>query len=94
MRTNLAVSETLVPLATALDVRLAARSGALDAPTAGLAYGEVSSSVAGRWKITTVVPDEPFFDVEDSAGARRRTIHAAPSSIGCRVPRPARSRPR
>jgi uncharacterized protein YcsI (UPF0317 family) len=46
MRTNLAVSENAVPLATGLDVRLAARSGALDAQTAGLAYGYVQGNLA------------------------------------------------
>src|SRR6478672_10464021 len=46
MRTNLAVSENSVPLATGRDVRLAARSGALDAPTAGLAYGYVQGNLA------------------------------------------------
>ena len=46
MRTNLAVSENPVPLATGLDVRLAARSGALDAQTAGLAPGFVQANLA------------------------------------------------
>jgi len=46
MRTNLAVSETNLPLATGLDVRLASRSGALDAPTAGLAPGFVQGNLA------------------------------------------------
>lgn len=46
MRSNLAVSETKVPLATGLDVRLASRSGALDAPTAGLAPGFVQGNLA------------------------------------------------
>ena len=39
MRGNLATSEQPVQLATGLDIRLAARSGALDAPTAGLRAG-------------------------------------------------------
>ena len=46
MRTNLAVPESSVPLATGRDARLAARSGALDAPTAGLAYGYVQGNLA------------------------------------------------
>jgi uncharacterized protein YcsI (UPF0317 family) len=46
MRSNLAVSKTDMPLATGLDVRLAARSGALDAPTAGLAPGFVQGNLA------------------------------------------------
>src|SRR5882762_6424829 len=46
MRSNLAVSKTNMPLATGLDVRLASRSGALDAPTAGLAPGFVQGNLA------------------------------------------------
>jgi len=46
MRSNLAVSETNRPLATGLDVRLASRCGALDAPTAGLAPGFVQGNLA------------------------------------------------
>jgi len=46
MRSNLAVSRTHMPLATGLDVRLASRSGALDAPTAGLAPGFVQGNLA------------------------------------------------
>src|SRR5438477_13085335 len=46
MRTNLAVSENSAPLATGLDVRRAARSGALDAPTSGLAPGYVQGNLA------------------------------------------------
>src|SRR5438045_106286 len=46
MRSNLAVSETKSPLATGLDVRLASRSGTLDAPTAGLAPGFVQGNLA------------------------------------------------
>src|SRR5436189_3939629 len=46
MRSNLAVSDDTMPLATGLDVRLAARSGALDAPTAGLAPGYVQGNLA------------------------------------------------
>jgi uncharacterized protein YcsI (UPF0317 family) len=46
MRSNLAASETNMPLATGLDVRLASRSGALDAPTAGLAPGFVQGNLA------------------------------------------------
>ena len=46
MRGNLAMSEKTVPLATGLDVRRAARSGALDAPTAGLAPGYVQGNLA------------------------------------------------
>jgi uncharacterized protein YcsI (UPF0317 family) len=42
---NLAVSETKVPLAAGLDARLAARSGALDAPTSGLAPGYVQGNL-------------------------------------------------
>jgi uncharacterized protein YcsI (UPF0317 family) len=46
MRGNLAVSGSNIPLATGLDVRLASRSGALDAPTAGLAPGFVQGNLA------------------------------------------------
>jgi len=46
MRGNLAMSEKTVPLATGLDVRRAARSGALDAPTSGLAPGYVQGNLA------------------------------------------------
>src|SRR5205085_7937799 len=46
MRSNLAMSEKSVPLATGLDVRLASRCGALDAPTAGLAPGYVQGNLA------------------------------------------------
>ena len=46
MRSNLAASEQTLPLATGLDVRLASRSGALDAPTAGLAPGFVQGNLA------------------------------------------------
>src|SRR6476619_3059179 len=46
MRSSLAMSEKSLPLATGLDVRRAARSGALDAPTAGLAYGYVQGNLA------------------------------------------------
>ncbi len=46
MRSNLAVSGKTMPLATGLDVRLAARSGALDAPTSGLAPGYVQGNLA------------------------------------------------
>ena len=46
MRSNLAVSGTSAPLATGLDVRLASRSGALDAPTTGLAPGFVQGNLA------------------------------------------------
>src|SRR3954466_4548064 len=46
MRSNLAVSGNTMPLATGLDVRLAARSGALDAPTAGMAPGFVQGNLA------------------------------------------------
>ena len=46
MRSNLAVSGKSVPLTTGLDVRLASRSGALDAPTAGLAPGYVQGNLA------------------------------------------------
>ena len=46
MRSNLAVSETKSALATGLDVRLASRSGTLDAPTAGLAPGFVQGNLA------------------------------------------------
>src|SRR5947209_19465069 len=46
MRSNLAVSAKKSPLATGLDVRLASRSGALDAPTAGLAPGYVQGNLA------------------------------------------------
>jgi len=46
MRSNLAVSEKAVPLATGLDVRLASRSGVLDAPTSGLAPGFVQGNLA------------------------------------------------
>src|SRR2546423_8788071 len=46
MRSNLAVSEKKSPLATGLDVRLASRSGALDAPTAGLAPCYVQGNLA------------------------------------------------
>jgi outer membrane immunogenic protein len=35
--------------------------------TGGLAYGQVTSSVTGVWKIATVVPSDPFFDVESTA---------------------------
>ena len=30
--------------------------------TGGLAYGQVTSSVTGVWKVTTVIPDAVFFD--------------------------------
>ena len=46
MRSNLAVSEQTQQLETGRDARLAARSGALDAPTAGLAYGYVQGNLA------------------------------------------------
>src|ERR1041384_772607 len=46
MRSNLAMSQTKSPLATGLEVRLASRSGALDAPTAGLAPGFVQGNLA------------------------------------------------
>src|SRR5690349_5346890 len=46
MRSNLAVSEKAVRLDTGLDARLAARSGALDAPTAGMAPGFVQGNLA------------------------------------------------
>src|SRR3954462_10207125 len=46
MRSNLAVSKQEMPLATGLDVRLASRSGALDAQTAGLAPGFVQGNLA------------------------------------------------
>jgi uncharacterized protein YcsI (UPF0317 family) len=43
---NLAVLSNSMPLETGLDVRLAARSGALDAPTAGFAPGYVQGNLA------------------------------------------------
>jgi uncharacterized protein YcsI (UPF0317 family) len=46
MRSNLARSEQSVALVTGLDVRRAARAGALDAPTAGLAPGYVQGNLA------------------------------------------------
>ena len=46
MRSNLAMSGKTMPLATGLDVRLAARAGALDAPTSGLAPGFVQGNLA------------------------------------------------
>lgn len=46
MRSNLAVSDKTMPLVTGLDVRLASRSGALDAPTAGVAPGYVQGNLA------------------------------------------------
>lgn len=47
MRTaDVAVSRMNVPLTTGLEVRCAARSGALDAPTAGLAPGYVQGNLA------------------------------------------------
>jgi uncharacterized protein YcsI (UPF0317 family) len=46
MRSNLAVSDDTMPLATGLDVRLASRSGALDAQTAGMAPGCVQGNLA------------------------------------------------
>src|SRR5947209_15931950 len=46
MRSNLAVSKRDLPLATGLDVRLASRSGALDAQTAGMAPGYVQGNLA------------------------------------------------
>src|SRR5215213_1532793 len=46
MRSNLAVSGNTMPIATGLDVRLAARSGELDAQTAGLAPGYVQGNLA------------------------------------------------
>src|SRR3954453_6798727 len=46
MRSNLAVSEREMPLATGLDVRLASRSGTLDAQTAGMAPGYVQGNLA------------------------------------------------
>ena len=45
MRTNAAVADRAT-LTTGLDVRRAARSGALDAPTSGLAYGYVQGNLA------------------------------------------------
>ena len=46
MRGNLAVSDTAMRLDTGMDVRLAARCGALDAPTAGMAPGFVQGNLA------------------------------------------------
>ena len=46
MRSNLALSEQNLPLVTGLDARLAARTGAFDAPTAGLAPGFVQGNLA------------------------------------------------
>ena len=46
MRGNLAFSEKAIRLDSGLDVRLAARSGALDAPTAGMAPGFVQGNLA------------------------------------------------
>src|SRR5882762_11357365 len=46
MRGHLAVSEKVLRLDTGRDVRLAARSGAHDAPTAGLAPGYVQGNLA------------------------------------------------
>src|SRR4051812_8335581 len=46
MRSNLAVSDDTMPLATGLDVRLASRSGALDVQTAGMASGYVQGNLA------------------------------------------------
>jgi uncharacterized protein YcsI (UPF0317 family) len=46
MRSNLAVSTREMRLATGIDVRLASRSGAWDAPTAGLAPGFVQGNLA------------------------------------------------
>src|SRR4051812_30078741 len=46
MRSNLAVSEQEMPLATGLDVRLASRTGALNAVTSGLAPGFVQGNLA------------------------------------------------
>ena len=46
MRSNLAVLDKEMPLATGLDVRLAARAGALDAQTAGMAPGFVQGNLA------------------------------------------------
>src|SRR6476620_4262034 len=46
MRSNLAMSEDAPRLETGRDARLAARSSALDAPTAGLAYGYVQGNLA------------------------------------------------
>jgi uncharacterized protein YcsI (UPF0317 family) len=46
MRSNLAVSDKPIRLDTGLDVRLAARSGELDAPTAGMAPGFVQGNLA------------------------------------------------
>ena len=46
MRSNLAISGDTMPLATGLDVRFASRSGALDAPTTGLAPGFVQGNLA------------------------------------------------
>jgi uncharacterized protein YcsI (UPF0317 family) len=43
---NLAVLSNSTPLETGLDVRLAARSGTLDAPTAGMAPGFVQGNLA------------------------------------------------
>ena len=45
MQSNAAVADSAT-LRTGLDVRLAARSGALDAPTSGLAYGYVQGNLA------------------------------------------------
>jgi uncharacterized protein YcsI (UPF0317 family) len=46
MRSNLAVSEKAMRLDSGLDVRLAARAGALDVPTAGMAPGYVQGNLA------------------------------------------------
>src|SRR5215212_12086508 len=46
MRSNLVVSEKTMPLVTGFDVRLASRSGALDAQTAGMAPGYVQGNLA------------------------------------------------
>ena len=45
MRSNLALSDSAIRLDTGLDVRLAARSGGLDAPTAGMAPGFVQGNL-------------------------------------------------
>src|SRR5215213_201489 len=46
MRSNLAMSGKTMPLATGLDVRLASRTGALNAVTSGYAPGYVQGNLA------------------------------------------------
>ena len=84
MQSNAAVADSAT-LRTGLDVRLAARSGALDAPTSGLAYGYVQGNLA-------ILPHD---HAEDSC-ASARPIQSRARCSACRsraIPRSLRSPP-